>query len=558
MSLTKAMGKRKNHLIGLGLAAAYLIALLLTAKAVGYSRDEGFYFSAARSYLPWFELLIEDPGSAVENYSIQKYWKYNHEHPALMKVLFGFSNQLFTEKLVLLSPSTSFRLPGMLAAMLAVYLIYIWGASAFNKRAGLYGAVAFAFMPRVFYHAHLACFDMAIAAVWLLVCYLYWRSLSSWKFGLAAGAAFGIALCIKLNAFFIPFVLGFHYVCLLAYRRLNRPRLPVPKAWAFVFGLVLAPPIFIGHWPWLWYDTWEKLTKYIGFHSGHSHYNAAWFGENIIKAPTPIAMPMVMTLITVPTVIIALFAAGSFIRLRHHFPARLERVFKSFPKAAGPSSSDGLDLLLFLSVMFPIALISLPSVPVFGGTKHWMPAYPFFAILAGVAASRLTDVASTVFKRIPPTVAWVLTIALLLAPPVHQTVTSHPFGLESYVPLVGGAPGAATMGMTRQFWGYTTMGVLPWLNENVPDGGGVEFHDTTYSSVKMFHEEGTLRRNIRPAKLGSSQIALLHHELHMIRNEAWIWNDYKTFTPAHVLTYQGVPIISVFERPPKRGSLSEW
>ena len=32
------------------------------------------------------------------------------------------------------------------------------------------------------------------------------------------------------------------------------------------------------------------------------------------------------------------------------------------------------------------------------------------------------------------------------------------------------------------------------------------------------------------------------------RAEAWIWNAYDTFTPTYVLTYHGVPIVSVYTR----------
>jgi hypothetical protein len=145
-----------------------------------------------------------------------------------------------------------------------------------------------------------------------------------------------------------------------------------------------------------------------------------------------------------------------------------------------------------------------------------------------------------------------VTVVFLLLPPLQQTITSHPFGLASYVPLIGGAPGAASLGMTRQFWGYTTTGVLPWLNANVPKREGVFFHDTAYPSVQMFREEGSLRPDIRITRIKKSKAGILHHELHMIVDESWIWSAYKTITPAHVLTYQGVPIVSVYERKAKK------
>jgi 4-amino-4-deoxy-L-arabinose transferase-like glycosyltransferase len=556
MSTHRFKSRLFDHVIGLALAAAYLAALIATAKDVGFSRDEGFYFTAAKLYQGWFDVLRDDPDRALGEQEISRRWSYNHEHPALMKVLFGFSNRLFSKNLSVLSPATAYRLPGMAAAALLIYLIYLWGSFIFGRPAGLFAALAFALMPRVFYHSHLACFDVPITAAWFLVTYLYWRSLSTWKFGLAAGAAYGVALCVKLNAFFIPLALGFHYFAVLVYWLFTRKKqsgskdgVRAPKPWAFIFGIVLAPPIFFGHWPWLWHDTLARLNNYLGFHSSHVHYNTAWFGENIIQAPTPIAFPAVMTLFTIPAVIIVLCLFGSLTRLRHHLPAAVDHKLQSSWVETGPRSSNGLDLLLLISLVFPIALISLPFVPVFGGTKHWMPAFPFIAILGGVAAARLAHLVSNLLNRLPAVAISASVIVFLLLPPFQQTAASHPFGLASYVPLIGGAPGAASLGMTRQFWGYTTAGVLPWLNANVPKSGRVEFHDTVAPAVKMYQEEGTLRSDIRMGNLKNSSFALMHHELHMVRNEAWIWNGFGTFVPAYVLTYQGVPIVSIYQRP---------
>ena len=552
--MTGGPGRRSrllDHLVGALFAAVYMAILISTAHNLGYARDEGFYFTAARKYQKWFDVLDEDPARAMEDKVIGKHWVYNHEHPALMKTLFGFSERIFHKKLDLLSPSTALRLPGMLTGALAVYLIFLWGSFAWGRGAGAFAAVVFAMMPRVFYHAHLCCFDIPITFFWLLVVYLYWRSLDSTRFGIAAGAAFGLALAVKLNAFFIPFVLAIHFLTLyLRWRKAPREsRGRPPKPWAFLSGLVLAPPIFFAHWPWLWFDTIRHVGSYLGFHSNHPHYNTAYFGENIIQAPTPISYPFVLTLLTVPTVVIALFVAGALLRGRHHLPRKLEEKVEGFWKPAGPASLNGLDLLIFLNVLVPIAIIAFPTVPVFGGTKHWMTAMPFIAMFAGIGAARLGDVAAAALGRLPSRVVRVAVVAALLVPPIQQTYTSHPFGLASYVPMAGGAPGAADMGMLRQFWGYTTTGVLPFLNDRTPKGKGVWFHDTAQPSVKMFREEGLLRRDIRATNIKTAAYSIVHHELHMVRNESWVWNRYKTFSPVHVLTYQGVPIVSVYENP---------
>jgi len=544
---------RTAHLIGAGLGLAYLAVLLASAEPLGFARDEGFYFHAADGYQRWFDVLADDPSLATEDAVIAKHWRYNSEHPALMKVLFGFSHRVFHDWLGWLRPSTSYRLPGMVAAALVIYLLFVWGAAAFDRWAGLFAAAAFALMPRVFYHAHLACFDVAITAAWLGVAYLYWRSLDSWKLGVAAGAAYGLALCVKLNAFFIPPLLLAHFAALHAHRRWLAPpaeRPPAPKPWAFVFGLLLAPPIFFGHWPWLWHDTWPRLSSYLGFHAEHPHYNTAYFGEDIIAAPTPISLPTVMTAFTVPSVVLLLGFCGALLLIRRHLPQRLERRLLGLWEPSPPGPGRGLDLLLALCAIFPIALISWPTVPIFGGTKHWMPAMPFIALLAGAGASRLASLAARRLPGFSSRAAQAMVVLFLLIPPLQQTVTSHPYGLASYVPLVGGAPGAADLGMTRQFWGYTTAGVLPFLNEHVPDRGRVYFHDTAGPSVEMFRTDGTLRRDIRSSNIKGSDYALVHHELHMIMVDTYIWNAYGVHNPVFVSTYQGVPMVSVYEAPP--------
>ncbi len=533
-----------DHLVGVLLASVYLSALLITASDVGFARDEGFYFTASRSYQKWFDELFENPKSAVTQDRIDKYWRYNHEHPALMKTLFGFSERIFHKNLKLMNPSTANRFPGMLTAALTIYLLFIFGTELFGRSAGISAALFFALMPRVFYHSHLACFDIPITMMWLAVFYFYYKSLNSWRYGIIAGAVFGLALCTKLNAFFLPFLVVFHYVCLLIYQKRNKA--PIPFPYGIIFGAILAPLIFLAHWPWIWNDTWYRLMEYMGFHSGHDHYNTAWFGENIVGPPTPIALPVGMTLVTVPSVIIALFLFGAAIRLDHHLPQFVRRKLSPESLPFGPKSVRGYDLLWLIALVFPIALISMPNVPIFGGTKHWMPAYPFMTLIAGFAVSRLIDIVSKLIPKVSASVCAIGVIAFVSLPPLHQTVTSHPFGLESYVPLIGGVPGAATLGMTRQFWGYTTRSIIPWLNTNFPNGANVEIHDTTVSSWRMYQEDGILNSSLRPSRLAESDVALLHHELHMIMVEARIWARYKTFTPAHVLTYQGVPIISIY------------
>ncbi|MGB9599730.1 MAG: hypothetical protein ACPL7I_04195 [Myxococcota bacterium] len=87
---------KKDYIIALIIALFYIITLVATSKDIGFVRDEGYYFKAAEQYNGWFVELLENikkgrPLASFTKANIDRYFDYNHEHPALMKELFGFS-----------------------------------------------------------------------------------------------------------------------------------------------------------------------------------------------------------------------------------------------------------------------------------------------------------------------------------------------------------------------------------------------------------------------------------------------------------------------------------
>ncbi|MFY0537773.1 hypothetical protein [Nannocystis pusilla] len=131
------------------------------------------------------------------------------------------------------------------------------------------------------------------------------------------------------------------------------------------------------------------------------------------------------------------------------FPRALHRPLRGHP------ARDGLLWALF--GLFPLALISLPTIPIFGGTKHWLTAYPFLALAAAFAYVTLwRALAPTGRARHLPAAL----LPLLLVPALWSTLHGHPNNLSQYAPLAGGARGAADLGLLRGFWGSS---VLPFL-----------------------------------------------------------------------------------------------
>ena len=232
-----AWAKRNvDHLIGAGIGLVYVLWLLGTARSLGFSRDEGFYFSASSEYERWFKLLLSTPGKAFERPVIDQIWAANHEHPSLMKSLFALSHHFLWEKWKIFSDqSTAFRFPGMLSMGVALWITYLFGARAFSRRAGIIAAVLLGLMPNVFYHAHLACFDVPIMAMWIACIFTYWCAEKKGGLGwaLAAGVMYGLTLETKHNAWMLPAVFLPHALLIhgraMANETSKTARLPSPR-----------------------------------------------------------------------------------------------------------------------------------------------------------------------------------------------------------------------------------------------------------------------------------------------------------------------------------------
>jgi hypothetical protein len=237
----------------------------------------------------------------------------------------------------------------------------------------------------------------------------------------------------------------------------------------------------------------------------------------------------VMTLATVPGVTLLLFGVGLAV-------CAVER--------------SSTTLLWLFCLLMSYAPWWSATTPIFGGTKHWMTAYPFLCLLAG----RGFQFAAVRIAELTTSQAWNLAarplfgVAVLVGP-LCMTLHSEPWGLSFYTPLVGGAPGAASLGLNRTFWGYTTGAVQNFINQHAPPRANVFVHDTALQSWEMLRADGRIRADLHGTlAIAGSALALYHHEPHMRRVEYQTWVDYGHAAPAHVATYDGVPVVWVYTR----------
>jgi hypothetical protein len=502
--------KRLARWMGLATAAA----MALTQAPVGFVRDEGYYFTAAQNYEAWLRLLLSNPLQAVAQ--TERYWSYNFEHPGLAKLLFAASHLVFSTWTHALPDALAWRLPAFVFAGLLSYWLCLLGSSR-SRAAGVLAPLLFWCAERTFFHGHLAAFDVPICALWAGVGVAWLAAIGGRRADkLWFAFLYGVALAVKHNAWFLPPVLLVHALLL--------PRGSRAAALKTLPFIILSPIVLFALWPLLWHDPARHLGDWIAFHTHHVHYAWWYFGQVLRAPPFPVWYPIVVDALVLPLPIVLLLGAAGISLLVGFARRRLD-------------AQRLLELGLAGAALLPFLLT---TTPVFGGIKHWLG---FLALLCPEGAALLVAVAPTPRKLAAASAA-------VFLPGLWQIAHLHPYGTSAYGELAGDVPGAATLGMQRQYWSNNVTAVLPWLNEHAPPGARVYFHEVNVESYRTYVLMGMLRDDLRYAPSPEqSDYAVLQWHREFRDREPETWNAYKTHRPATGLYLDGVPQIVVYARP---------
>ena len=585
---------RREWMLPLLLALATSSWMLAVEGRQGIGRDESQYFRAGEHYWGWFELVWKElrdghPGRAFTRSGVDGTWDDNHEHPPLMKVLYGVSWRLFhtcncvaqrglhpiaiSGRHVTLPlfkrESSAFRFPAILFAGLGVALVYWLARRVLRPIPSAVAAALSLAQPHYFFHAQISCFDAPIVVMAVLVALAYWKSLRSPRWGILCGLVWGLALATKHNAWLMPFFLLAHYLWMRRrdFLRLRPPRIPL----AFVSMATLGPIVLFVLWPWLWHAPVARTRGWVERHMQHEHYNFEYLGRNWNLPPTDtklkllrITFPFVSTLFTLPATTLALAGVGTVVFLRRRRRGGEDSVLlQDAPSASRPSwLRPGVDVdrapgvFLAIHIAGPIAMVALPSTPIFGGVKHFLPAMPFLCVVAGAGAAWLVDIACKLIQSARLRRALPVALASLLClPAVAETQRSHPDGLGFYNGLAGGFAGGASIGMNRQFWGYSVLPILPWMVAHRPSSNRVYWHDVLHDALVMYMRDGRLPLGTGDAGVGEqvleqSDLGIVILEKHFTVYEGLAWEAYGTTQPSKVYTREGVPFVVAYQRQP--------
>ncbi|MEE2644029.1 MAG: glycosyltransferase family 39 protein [Myxococcota bacterium] len=532
---------RRDHLVAVALTLLYLIWLIITQRQVGIPRDESIYFYAADRFSEWFQLLLDEGLAAFSRQGIDRGFAFNHEHPMLMKALFGLSHELLHKRWDLIGdPLLAYRLPTICFAAGLLWLCWRVAYRCGGRWAGLGALLALAMMPRLAFHARLACFDLPVTAMWFFAAWSFWSVLEGRRHLAVAGVTLGLAQATKLNTFFAPFTFALALALYLWRRKRHqlswRSELRAQLRLFLLLGLITLV-VFYLHWPWLYYDTFRRVGAYIGFHARHVHYPVDYLGTLYYAPPFPLHFPFLFSALTIPAGTLALGLWGSW-RL-------LERA------RARPPQTLPLEGFILCNLMVPILVIALPNTPIFGGTKHWMPAMPFFAIAAGLAFAELVGALQRRWRRQGGTLAALVLLLLFFSESAWATASYSAHGPAYYNSIAGGPPGAAALRMPRNFWGYSSVELLPYLNKEAPKEPLVFWHNATGIAVHHYKRAGRLSRGVGNSGDWTgpySEIAIYHDHREKRPEEADLWWGLGSEWPVEGFFIDGVQQIGLYHR----------
>jgi Dolichyl-phosphate-mannose-protein mannosyltransferase len=518
-----------------GFFLGVLILTGVTVKDYGIAWDEPAYFQAADLHITWivdFVTNFHTKGlrQSLSDENIKAAWRwdpYHVPHPPFSRIVSGITHTVFSKWL---DKSSSYRLaPALFFAML-VTVMFLWMKQLFGPGAGTFSVFALVAIPNLFGFAHLAVTDMPLASMWFLTAFCFWKGLLDWKWSVACGLVWGLALATKFPALLIPIPLILWAHTFHRHRYSN-------NIFAMTF---LGPAMLIITQPYLWHQSGIRILEFLyeGLSRGYrpdTNFAIYFFDQLYFTHQLPWYYPFFLLGVTTPEPILGLAAIGlvSVLWIRK-----------------GTST-----LVLFaLNVVFVLGLGLLPGAVLHDGVRQMLPALPFLVATAGGGfffagkwlfhlaenSKKLSDVVNLREKVLA------VLASLVLFPLAIDLYLCHPFQLSFYNRFVGGVRGAYHRGLelTYSMEAFTPK-FIDAINSQLPQDSVVNASFANFMFA-FYQKQGRLRSDLKisDAEPFDYYILLNRRSVLTPRDRLLLSGS----TPIYISEeLAGVPLVAVFE-----------
>ena len=434
-------------------AIAFLVATL--SPQPGVTWDEPSYVAQGARLVNWLGRAVTLDASADD-----VFWTgAQPDHPPFGKLAYGLATAM--------RPRDTSELTAARAAAAFLFAVLVWlttyaADAAFGERTSWFAGAGLILMPQVLAHSQLAGVDLPMAVTWVAAATVSLLGPKGWRGAALLGFLWGLALLTKFNGILLAAPLlawGF------ASERLRWADVPVLFA--------VAAATFFAGWPWLWNDPLGRGMAYVLEKQGRWIVPTLYMGEVYDKAYPPWHYPLVLTAITVPVTVLIGTVAGVWTLAR---------------RRAAPG------VWIALHLLFTLGFACAPGVPRYDGTRLFLSAFPFLAIVAAVGVERLVRFGVSFGTRGTLATATLLTVAVGSA--VWSMYQVSPCLLSAYSPIVGGLNGAERRGFEATFWGDA---ITPELLKNIPRGARVGVLPMGVDYARALHDYRLLPTDVAAA-----------------------------------------------------------
>lgn len=521
-----------HWLIPIALFLGSFLLVAATLKDYGVSWDEPPYFHASDLHVQWFSNLARkiahgEIEKSLSDQTINAAWHwdpYHVPHPPFSRIISGLTNAIAAPRL---DKFTAYRLGPALFFALLVTVIYLWMGEVFGRSTGLFSALALAVTPNLFGFAHIAVTDLPLASMWFLTVYCFWKGLKSWKWSVALGTAWGLALATKFPAVLIP-------IPLLLWAHLYKRHCYANNIFALFF---LGPVVMLLAQPYLWHEPGMRVLEFLvgGLSRGYrpdANFPVYWFGHLYLTRQLPWYYPFWVIGVTTPEPILALaLLAVACVPFCQQRPALM---------------------LLVMNAMFIPLTGLVPGAVLHDGVRQLLSTFPFLAALAGAGFHGLIEMIKAWAEKL----RWLPNVnrvgskilaggfLLILFPAAFDIFLYHPYELSYYNRLIGGSRGAYEKGLElTYFMEAFTPEFLQYLNKKLPANAVVNASFANFM-FQYYQKENRLRPDLQFTDKESADYYVL-----LTRRSVWSKKDWLLFnnnSPIAAVRLGDVPLVSVY------------
>ena len=436
--------------------------IVVLGRGFGPYWDSWFYYDQAARWGEWFASWWS--GRSVPSLISQPTWYFPDQteyarHPPFLEIGGGFFNALFGNRIGQLS---SCRLIVELLTSTFSATCYLFLKPRTGRGLAILGILLFWGSPRFFLHSVLFAIDGLIAAVYgiTLLSFLLWDK-GAWGKG-TLFACLVLGLLTKLQALYL-FPILFLWLACKTYLDRERGEIAWLKKlmteWGKAMGITVGALVtaFL-LWPANWLNWPEGFKAYLEFITRHSNIPVLYFGT-LYKgtAHPPWHYPWVYTLIavplwtTLPVIVRGVRQAISLLKDR-------------------PGKGVAEEILLWLGMLFPLLVSSMPGAPKYDGIRLLLPAYGPMTLLAALEIAGWWNQAMNRYGQALSGIVRPALLGLLMLLVILPSMRIYPHNLVYYSPLIGGPKGAHAAGFELEYLGVTLHHLNPVLAEKARPG----------------------------------------------------------------------------------------